>query len=474
MRRLKEKIIFALLVLAVATPVAAHMPPPELAPAVDLRHQATAQELVQPFPVFAGTTAFEELAHVALPPPSIADELARRFAASDVESRSDLAIFDRTVSQKLASGPLAVFDENNFKEQSELGPKLRRTIGNARARWYDPSTGSFLSPDPKGYIDASNLYAFAGGDPVNGRDPTGEACLGLFGSGTCADLANAGKKKLDEARVFVDKHSGSTLVDVAVNAQFGFALDAVDTFVLDPLRFGDATGEAIGRGADAVDTALAVVQDVGRAASLAAAAGTVVKTVGRGVSLLRAATNFDEVGAAAARGLDDGAALAARELTPAISNTAAQEQRIVSNIAKSAAARGASNFPTTSAATEELTDITGRAAAITDRLIQNNSTYWARVHNNPALRGKDFADAFAANPNFARSLIRGNIMDDVAKQLAQKTNLPFMRATPRGARGADFINLFLNSAWDVTTAGSWARHVSRYAAEAYRLYPLIY
>jgi len=44
----------------------------------------------------------------------------------------------------------------------------------ARARWYDPNTGSFLSPDPKGYVDSSNLYSFAGGDPVNGRDPTGE------------------------------------------------------------------------------------------------------------------------------------------------------------------------------------------------------------------------------------------------------------------------------------------------------------
>jgi RHS repeat-associated protein len=44
----------------------------------------------------------------------------------------------------------------------------------ARARWYDPSTGSFLSADPIGYQDSSNLYVFAGGDPVNGRDPTGE------------------------------------------------------------------------------------------------------------------------------------------------------------------------------------------------------------------------------------------------------------------------------------------------------------
>jgi RHS repeat-associated protein len=43
----------------------------------------------------------------------------------------------------------------------------------ARARWYDPSTGSFLTPDPIGYHDASSLYAFASGDPVNGRDPSG-------------------------------------------------------------------------------------------------------------------------------------------------------------------------------------------------------------------------------------------------------------------------------------------------------------
>jgi RHS repeat-associated protein len=43
-----------------------------------------------------------------------------------------------------------------------------------RNRWFDPTSGTWLSPDPKGYVDSSNLYAFAGGDPVNGRDPTGQ------------------------------------------------------------------------------------------------------------------------------------------------------------------------------------------------------------------------------------------------------------------------------------------------------------
>ncbi|HMJ86985.1 MAG TPA: RNase A-like domain-containing protein [Vicinamibacterales bacterium] len=43
----------------------------------------------------------------------------------------------------------------------------------ARARWYDPATGMFITPDPMGYHDASSLYAFAAGDPVNQRDPAG-------------------------------------------------------------------------------------------------------------------------------------------------------------------------------------------------------------------------------------------------------------------------------------------------------------
>ena len=47
----------------------------------------------------------------------------------------------------------------------------------ARARWYDGGAGAFLSADPKGFVDSSNLYAFAGGDPVNGRDPRGEGKL---------------------------------------------------------------------------------------------------------------------------------------------------------------------------------------------------------------------------------------------------------------------------------------------------------
>lgn len=42
-----------------------------------------------------------------------------------------------------------------------------------RHRWYEPGSGTFLSPDPEGYTDSSNPYAYCGGDPVNCSDPTG-------------------------------------------------------------------------------------------------------------------------------------------------------------------------------------------------------------------------------------------------------------------------------------------------------------
>jgi RHS repeat-associated protein len=42
-----------------------------------------------------------------------------------------------------------------------------------KARIYSPTLGRFLQPDPIGYGDGMNMYAYVGGDPVNFTDPTG-------------------------------------------------------------------------------------------------------------------------------------------------------------------------------------------------------------------------------------------------------------------------------------------------------------
>jgi len=48
---------------------------------------------------------------------------------------------------------------------------------NYKARMYIPGMGKFMQPDPIGYDDGPNMYAYVGMDPVNFTDPTGlEGC----------------------------------------------------------------------------------------------------------------------------------------------------------------------------------------------------------------------------------------------------------------------------------------------------------
>ncbi len=42
-----------------------------------------------------------------------------------------------------------------------------------KARMYSPSLGRFLQPDPIGYGDGMNMYAYVGNDPINATDPLG-------------------------------------------------------------------------------------------------------------------------------------------------------------------------------------------------------------------------------------------------------------------------------------------------------------
>lgn len=55
-----------------------------------------------------------------------------------------------------------------------------------RARDYHPGWGRFIQPDPLGYADGMNVYAYVGNDPLNYIDPTG-----LYGQGALDTLGGA-------------------------------------------------------------------------------------------------------------------------------------------------------------------------------------------------------------------------------------------------------------------------------------------
>ncbi|MGL4512016.1 MAG: RHS repeat-associated core domain-containing protein [Lacipirellulaceae bacterium] len=91
---------------------------------------------------------------------------------------------------------------------------------DARARWYDPGTQRFLSEDPLGEAGGStNLYHYAGGDPVNFVDPDGRvpiAIPALYAAGVYLGWQGAFS-------------AGETGVEYAVTRRFGSQED-VESF----------------------------------------------------------------------------------------------------------------------------------------------------------------------------------------------------------------------------------------------------
>jgi RHS repeat-associated protein len=57
-----------------------------------------------------------------------------------------------------------------------------------KARFYSPSLGRFLQPDPIGYAGGLNIYAYASDDPVNRSDPFGLADDDIVITGSIAAL----------------------------------------------------------------------------------------------------------------------------------------------------------------------------------------------------------------------------------------------------------------------------------------------
>ncbi len=148
---------------------------------------------------------------------------ARQAKATNVYGMTDLYLAaSRESKARLFTG---------FKAAPFIEPAT--SLVYLRARWYDPATGAFLTPDPSGYADSSNLYAGFDSDPVNNTDPSGELVesvwdaaslgIGLYSISQWDENTSFWEKTLDLVGVGLD---GAALALPLVPGGVGAALKA--------------------------------------------------------------------------------------------------------------------------------------------------------------------------------------------------------------------------------------------------------
>ncbi|HYW12619.1 MAG TPA: RHS repeat-associated core domain-containing protein [Longimicrobium sp.] len=141
-----------------------------------------------------------------------------------------------------------------------------------RARTYDPGTGRFTQEDPIGLAGGVNLYGYAGGDPVNSIDPSGNIPVplitGLIGAGIGAAY---GGYKHGWRGAFVGAVAGGL-----AGAGLGYA--GVGLGVLPASVGGVTAGGTLGP--------LTVVDATGKAASVSASAASAATASASGAAQL--------------------------------------------------------------------------------------------------------------------------------------------------------------------------------------------
>lgn len=103
----------------------------------------------------------------------------------------------------------------------------------ARARFIDPSTGRFISPEPTGQCYSFNIYCYADNDPVNNIDVSGDVVLTtLLALSAVSAVASVGidiawDGLIEKKNVFSGEYWSENWDDLLISGAFGFATGMV-------------------------------------------------------------------------------------------------------------------------------------------------------------------------------------------------------------------------------------------------------
>jgi RHS repeat-associated protein len=348
-----------------------------------------------------------------------------------------------------------------------------------RARWYDPSTGTFLTPDPMGYQDSSNLYAAFGNDPVNNSDPNGECatCVGasvgfVFGAAWMIGSEINDCFIQDDCRTtghYLSQWAQFTIAGAEIGASFdtaavgggslSFALGGAgfDSLFAAPSgdwgKFGEAQlqGGAAGLGTWAVFRGLGLgigaipgATALGNrilASKAATAAGNALRTAARTTKLTAFATNMERIAAEQGLALESRLFASGGRVNVGVGSNRTAD--LVGDFYRSARIRIAKR---------------GVAAEVDAAILSGDQATLFRLGGGP-----NEVPNLLAGINVPQT--RGNIIDAAVKErLRSAIGFGNIRFALRGVRGPDILNPATMRVWDLTTPTrrEITRHMRRF------------
>jgi hypothetical protein len=158
-----------------------------------------------------------------------------------VQSLSETRVWVSRLERSLFVEPRPLLSDGLQKASAEVWPEIAS----------DPTV---LTPDPMGYQDSSNLYAFCGGDPVNCSDPTGEEGADIRGrqrdlarSGVTAHTAAKRRAAAAEAMAAEDELHRLATAEMIRQRRLGIDVKATDIVFYTPggLQGVTASGQVV-------------------------------------------------------------------------------------------------------------------------------------------------------------------------------------------------------------------------------------